>query len=421
MHLMACALREVPVKPVPGAVSLSAVLSLAQSNSVATTCAFAAVDVASGEEEKRVWQAEIDRNLFRIANFEMEREGIFADMRDVGLSWLPLKGSVIGRVYPRPEMRWMCDNDILFGIVESNDKGGFEAFDEERAARAMRRIMEARGFIVASFGMGNHDSYEKAPFFNFEMHRGLANSSNSWWRYYENPWSRAKIAQDSSGAVKADSFDDQESKAARQASAQGCAFEFSHEDVYLFHIAHMYKHFSSAGCGVRGIADEWVLLSAWGSQLNWEYIEAELDKLGMASFEQDVRRVAKRVIGDDACGRALGLHAASDDAEALASEDAAFVAYMLGSGTYGTIQNVVENKIRENEQKGSGNARLRYLAQRAFPSAEQLKQGYPILKKRPWALPAVYAYRLTVKPFLRRKRLSAELRAVAKQREEGER
>lgn len=391
MHLMSCALRSERAMPLPEGCSWERLLALAQSNSVAATCAFAVGD-AAGEDAAR-WQAEADRNLFRMINFQVEREAIFSDMREAGLSWLPLKGLVIAPLYPHPEMRWMCDNDILFGFVEPADDGGCVARDEQRAALEIRHIMESRGFKPDHFGQGNHDAYHKLPFFNFEMHRGLANGSLAWWRYYERPWSRA-----------------------RRVSPNDNAYEFSREDAYLFHIAHMFKHFSAAGCGVRGLADEWVLLSAWGESLNWEYIEAELSKLGMADFENGIRRIAKRVIGDDACGALL-----RGEDGFLNDDDCAFVAYMLGSGTYGTLQNAVENKIQENEQAGAGNARARYLMQRAFPPAAQLAQGYPVLKKHAWLLPAVYAYRLTIKPFLRRDRLSGELRAVAKHHTKDER
>ncbi len=393
MHLVSCALSGEKPMALCGGASWDAVFKLAGRNSVATTCAFA-VTVAPGasDEERARWQAEVDRNLMRHVVFDMEREAIFSAMDKAGLAHLPLKGVVTSRQYPRPEMRWMCDNDILFGRVCD---GGADGDDAPRVtvatdddARELRSIMEAAGFKAEHFGMGNHDAYEKLPFLNFEMHRGLANPEVSWWEYYKNPWSRAQ----------------------KDADAPGLAYAFSREDAYLFHIAHMFKHFSNSGHGVRGLADEWVLMQAWDAQMDRAYLDAELGKLGMLEFERDLRRTATAVVGQDACGRKL-----AGEKDALTADDAAMLAYMLGSGTYGTIANHVSNELaREAGEHGQKGSRARYLLGRAFPPLEKLEAGYPVLKKAPWLLPGVYVYRFVVKPFTRTDRLRAELSAVSK-------
>lgn len=385
MHLVSCALREEVPVALPVGADWDGVFKLASCNSVATTCAFA-VAVAPGvnADERRCWQAEVDRNLMRHAVFDMERESLFAAMDVAGLAHLPLKGIVTSRLYPRPEMRWMCDNDILFGGMAAD---GTVTTATDGDARALRSIMEAAGFKVAHFGMGNHDAYEKAPFLNFEMHRGLANPEVSWWEYYRDPWAHA----------------------VRDADMPGLSYAFPREDAYLFHIAHMFKHFANSGHGVRGIADEWVLLQAWGDLMDRAYLDVELGKLGMLGFERDLRRVAANVVGNDACGRAL-----AGDAGALLDQDVQMLAYMLGSGTYGTVANGVRNKLaQEAAERGEKGLRSRYLLRRMFPTRKTLEQGYPVLKRAPWLLPGVYVYRLTVKPFLKMRRVKTELSVLA--------
>ncbi len=451
VHLLSCALRAQAPAELPNGASWDGVFKLATSNSVATTCAFAvAMASGAGAEERKRWQAEVDRNLMRHVVFDMERETLFAAMDEAGLAHLPLKGVVTSREYPRPEMRWMCDNDILFGHVDGvagdaacvgdneataggaacggtagDGEGhgadhatavadaqathgseasvcathGAQAADPTIAAatdedaRGLRSIMEADGFKTAHFGAGNHDAYEKAPFLNFEMHRGLMNPEVSWWRYYENPWQRAR----------------------KDTDAPGLSYVFGHEDAYLFHVAHMFKHFSNSGCGVRGIADEWVLLQAWGPSMDRAYLDDELAKLGMLEFERALARTATSVIGKDACGRTL-----AGDAGALDADDTAMLAYMLGSGTYGTVANNVAIKLAQQAgEHGQRGLRARYLLSRAFPPLEKLRQYYTVLNRAPWLLPGVYAYRFLVKPFTRTKRLRAELDAVAKSAKKG--
>ena len=128
----------------------------------------------------------------------------------------------------------------------------------------------------------------------------------------------------------------------------------------------------------------------------------------MASFERSLRHPAVRVLQEDTCGGPPGVPAALD------ADGCSMLAYMLGSGTYGTLANRTANRLRALAGEGRGHARARYLLERAFPRPVLLRQGYPVLARHPCLLPAVYAYRLTVKPFLRIGRLKAELGALAR-------
>lgn len=386
LHLISCALRDATPSALPQDASWDVVFHLAERNSVTTTCAFAVAKApGTTDKERSRWQSKVDSNLMRHAIFDMEREQIYKEMDAAGLAHASLKGILTSQAYPRPEMRWMCDNDFLFGKPQP-DGTVRPATDED--ARGLRRIMKHLGYKTEAFGTGNHDSYQKPPFLNIEPHRRLANPEVDWWQYYANPWAHTRKTHNGMETQR----------------------ELPLEDAYLFHIAHMFKHYSSSGHGVRGLADEWVLINAWGPKMDRDYLNTELDKLGMRDFECALRRVSESIISKDTCGQALAGNAA-----ALTQQDEQMLAYMLGSGTYGTLSNNVSNKIAkeaaENGQKGS---RARYLLHRAFPPLSHLAQGYPILKRAPWLLPGVYVYRLIVKPFTRFSRLRTELVTVAK-------
>ena len=381
MHLLSCALSGDKPMELPMGAAWDAVYKLAAQNSVTPTCAFAVQQTSSANTaERQRWQHEVDQNLLRHALFDLERESVFKAMDTAGLAHLPLKGVAVSREYPRPEMRWMCDNDILFG--RSNTDGTVSEADRNDALE-LRRIMNSLGFKTAHFGIGHHDSYEKAPCINMEMHHELVNPDVKWRDYYDVPWSRAK----------------------KDPKTTGLGYAFSREDAYIFCVAHMYKHFSTAGHGIRGLADEFVLLRAWGATMDRDYLAAELAKLGMAQFEDDLTRTAEAVIGQDACGRVL-----SGDAAALGSEDTQMLVYMLGSGTYGNVANRVHNGLsQEAAARGKRGSKARYLLHRMFPPREKLLAGYPILARAPWLQPGVYAFRLIVKPFTSGKKLRSEL------------
>lgn len=385
-HLLSCALTGAAPLPLPEGASWEGAFRLASANSVTTTCAFAVSCVPGvASEEAGRWKAQVDANLMRLALFGVEREAIFQKMDEAALARLPLKGLVVGCEYPRPEMRWMCDNDILCGRVEPLLRGGYVAVDADEAALELRRIMEGLGYEAEGFEAGNCDNYLKPPIFNMEMHRQLAVPEVDWWKYYQNSWLRARPARESS-----------------------LDFEFSREDTYVYHIAHMSKHFEASGHGIRGIADQWVLMQAWDSQMDRAYVEAQLRELGMADFEQSLRALAVAVVGKDACGRVL-----AGETGALPDGLGQMLAYMLESGTYGTLQNQVTNRLRQEAELDSGRGpRMRYMLHRVFPPLKKLQLSYPVLKRHPWLLPAVYAYRIVVKPFVNGRRLRAELRVL---------
>ena len=384
VHLIACALHGRVPQPLPENTSWEDIFASAKRNAVATTCAFAVAKAPTANTaERKRWQTEVDQNLLRHVTFDMEREAIYSAMDNANLSYLPLKGIVISREYPRPEMRWMCDNDILFGALNAS---GVPTYATPADACKLQEIMHSLGYTTAHFGAGNHDSYKKAPILNMEMHHDLISRSVAFCSYYENPWQRARKNQ----------------------RAGTGAYVFSHEDTYLFHIAHMYKHFSSAGCGVRGLADEWVLMHTWGATMNRAYLDAELEKLGLVDFEHKLWHLANACIENDACGRML-----ANEKDTIDPECVDMLAYLLGSGTYGTFTNRVKNQLaKEASTHGEKGLRTRYLLKRAFPSPRQLKECYPVLARAPWAIPGAYVFRLVTKPFMRRKQLATELSIV---------
>ncbi len=384
MHLMSCALRGEAPMALPEGASWDAVFALAMRNSVATTCSFA-VAKAPGVDaaEAKRWRDETYKNAVRHALFAEEREAIFSAMDEAGLAHLPVKGTVTAAAYPRPEMRWMCDNDFLFG----RDLGdGHVRVADHEDNLAMRRIMEARGFEAVEFELSKCDEYHKAPIFDFEPHRQLINPESQWLSYFKAPWA----------------------KAIRDSGAEGLAYKLSNEDMYIFLTLHTRIHYGGAGHGVRGIADTWAFLRAWREDFDWAYVKAELAKLGLTDLEASLRRTSGAVIDRDACGRVL----AGDDG-ALAQKDAGMLAYMLGSGTYGNPDNFFSNAVGMSvAEHGRVGGRIRYLWSRLFPPLEKIRPYYPVLQHAPWLLPAVHLYRFTVRAAQKRDRVRTELDAV---------
>ena len=82
------------------------------------------------------------------------------------------------------------------------------------------------------------------------------------------------------------------------------------------------------------------------------------------------------------------------------------------SGTYGTVENRVGNKI--SKEGGGKSGKWRYIFNRFFPTMEQVKYGNPFFYRHKILLPFLMPYRLLRGVLKRRAHLTAELKALKK-------
>ena len=315
------------------------------------------------ETLRSLWKQAGTMGMYRELQFDVEREQILEALEAHGISYLPLKGILLKDDYPKPGMRYMCDNDILYGYVEPDPAGGYclrgktEADKEQgllEAQKILCTIMKQHGYEVEGL-TGNHDAFQKQPIFNFEMHRTLFDRTSPFLSYYKNPWKRAVRREENPHR-----------------------YEYSVEDQYLFITAHAWKHYDGGGCGIRTLADEAVYLQRQGGFMDWNYVEAEAEKLGLGEFEKALRRCAKHLLLE------------TGEAE---TEDWEMAYYMLGCGTYGTMDNRIMRTISRLQMETGGDqkqAKKRYARNRIFLSEEQLQEYHPFFyhhKSLRWILP----------------------------------
>ena len=226
-------------------------------------------------------------------------------------------------------MRQMSDQDILF---------------DETYAQDVKQYMVSRGYKVESYGENHHDVYEKNPVYNFELHRSLYTSSHKqvWAAYYKNIKEKL-LLQD------------------RVSYGQ----QMTDEDFYIFMVSHAYKHYDGQGTGIRTLLDFYVYLQA-KTELDFSYIETECRKLEIEAFEKDSRVLCKKVFGENAVNT-IG---------SLGDEERNMLSYYLGSGVYGSRQQMVKNRLTAYKKEGRHFARLYYSWHRLFPGME-VYQHYP--------------------------------------------
>lgn len=377
IYLMACSLQGTkPEEAQLANIDLEALLRLAKAHSVSAMVCMALEQTDAfqhaAETTRLKWLDAKNKAVRKNMLLDAERHQLEKEFAEHGIWYMPLKGSILKDWYPKFGMREMADNDILF------DPAG---------RKQVREIFQNRSYKTVSFRKGNHDVYEKAPIYNFEMHVEL---------YHK----RYDTFNEKYADVKQRLLPDAEVP---------YRFHFTPEDFYVFVIAHAYKHYSNSGTGIRTLADIYIMNQKLGGTLNWEYVDSELRGLGILSYEHESRELAQKLFGI----AELPMEANLSEAEQQ------MLAYYLGASTYGTIENRTLNQMQKLQPDGgaiTAHTKQKYLLSRIFPGREWCKACAPTVYKYPVLLPFFWVWRLTVKGVKRRTIVKQELEAIKRER-----
>lgn len=337
LYLVSCAVNDEPVSAERCAdMDLERVYCLAQYHSLSAAAAFALEQVT---ELPRVFDQAKKKAIRKMALFEIERGKILREFERQGIRYLPLKGILVKEYYPKAAMREMSDNDILC---------------EADKMSSVKEVMTALGYTCDSYDVISHDIYSKPPSLDFEMHRTLFEDDRQpFYDYYLNIWD--KLICDG-----------------------GCAMRMTDEDFYLYLVAHIYRHYAFAGIGLRSLADIYLFLKKRGGDLRREYLDAELEKLGLKAFEHGFSALAQKVF----------------TGQPLQEKEKAELTYIITSGSYGTSDNKDYHLVSEKlEGDDSKQAKRRFYFRKVFISGYELKKRYPFVYKHKALYPLLLAYR----------------------------
>lgn len=262
---------------------------------------------------------------------DMESERVFALFEKAGIWYMPIKGSVLKDLYPYG-IREMGDIDVLIDPTRAEDA---------------RDMMVGAGYEVKEFGKFHHDAYVKPPIHQYELHRMLlfGFEGDAVYDYY------------------ADVKD-------RLVSDGGCRFRFTPEDLYIYILAHEYKHFSQGGTGLRSLLDVYMILSKYDGEIDLDRVRTECEKLSLAEFEEHNRRTATALFSGGE----------------IDERDREFLSYIISSGVYGTVEHVFADRVKDGK--------LAYIMRRLFPPMSEIRVTYPFFYRHRILLPALFFYRL---------------------------
>ena len=328
------------------------------------------------------WLKEKNQLIYKSVLMDVEREAIQDFFEENNIWYMLLKGMVIRKYYPAPELREMADNDILF-----DNKYSKEVYD----------FMTARGYKSDDYNKGYHDEYLKPPAYNFEMHRQLVSSKErpKWYEYYKDV--KSILINDANGKNQ---------------------FYFSDNDFYVYFIVHTYKHFLNSGMGLRTVLDVYLYLNNLQDKLDFDYIEEQLKKLDAYDFEQTFRSLAFKMFGENAKEGNAAADELQDSFDAkeqdmlresfdakkqdklCGSFDAKeqdkwwnsfddkehdMLSYILDAGTYGNLENSVAHKMGYTKgEKKKASDKVKYIFRRLFPSMDTIEEFFPFFYKHKW-------------------------------------
>lgn len=268
-------------------------------------------------------------------------EGLRADFSAADIDFMLLKGTHLKALYPQPEMRFMVDMDVLV-----------RAKDLEKA----KEILLSNG-LTLYLDNGKDIVFQKKPFLTVELHRALFQESSFLYPYFSSAWDRTE-------------------------KADGTEYKMPKSDLYVYTLAHLAEHYLEAGSCFRPMMDLFLLEKSCGEALDFPYIDAQFEKIGILPFAKNVRRLSE----------AMFTGAPYDETLRMMEN-------------YIVLGAPVQNAEAAAISAADGTSKTRRLLHSLFPPYKRMLLRYPILKKCPILLPLLWVYRIIRLTFTKDKRV----------------
>ena len=355
IHLAKCALKNSIPKEKPENLSWDAILILAEKHMIANMLWYS-INKLKNKPAPELWTKWTEiKNKAVVKDIIQKNEyrKIISEFDRKKIRCMAVKGIFMKNMYPKSDYRTMSDIDVLVD-PDNIEKAG--------------SIMCGIGYTCESRKSPNHDIYFKAPVMNVEIHRRLF-SDVSWKnfnRYYTNAFARAEKIPDCEYAYK-----------------------MTDEEFYIYVLAHFYKHYCKSGSGIRSVMDIYVMNHSIYRNIDKKSLDRKLRKLDLLDFRNQITDLSEMW---------FGRHKVTP--ELLKISD-----YVISSGTYGTISNNINNRIKERGRTG-------YFIFSVFLPLPYMQEKYKILKKIPVLLPIFWIWRLATSLITKRDTIILRLKTI---------
>lgn len=362
ISLLKSSILKTQPKEVPEGIDFAEIFNCAKSQQVASLMYYAVEKLDNGPDAqlKVKWEKMFYEAIRNDATQQHEFEKLVKTLTENDVKLMPLKGSVMKKIYPKTDMRTMCDIDILYSC------GDYEK---------VKGLMESEGYKVLKWDKIYHDSFYKLPVTNVELHRHLVEATNKNRRYFDLAWERAVRDRENPNL-----------------------YYMTDEDFYIFMVQHAASHFNESGLGVRPFVDMFVYLDS-KRQLDFDYIKKELSILKLTKFEAQIKKVAGVWFGDEPY-----------DLEVKKIEE-----FVFSNGIYGNGASAGTARIA-SVAKGNGGLLVKtlFILKSAFPGRSHMQECFRFLKKAPFLIPVFWVVRWFNILFFKRFKFSTVLNPAMK-------
>lgn len=345
VSLLSSVLHEKDAPSLPADLNWNLIFQLAKMHSVEAMAFYGAERFIKDDAALYpIWKRCRDANLAQSLLQLEARKEIFTALYEANIRFLPLKGFETKRLYKKLEFRQMSDIDILI--------------DPENTPQ-IKTLMNGLGYSFQEDSAPYHDEYQKPPCILIEFHKQMLPEDTPKQKYYKNIWKKALPDNEIPGGLK-----------------------LTPEDYYIYHIAHIWKHYSEFGSGIRSIMDLYVYLDKFREKMNWPYIRQELKTLKLYDFSIKIETLSQHWF------------ASSNKTNYPALEVMQLQRSIFLSGVYGTK---VAKRLKQMDsiQVEKGNLqKIKYILKRLFISRQELAPSHPILKRYSVLLPFFWILRL---------------------------
>lgn len=269
--------------------------------------------------------------------YELNR--IFDAFDNAKIDYMPLKGTLLKKMYPKPEMRPMGDADILIRYEQYNGE--------------IIPLMQELGFKEGRVS-DNELVWEK-PYAYIELHRRLIPSYNTdYYSYYGDGWRLANVMS-------------------------GTRYAMTDEDQMIYLFTHFAKHYRDAGIGIRHLVDIWVYREQH-KNMDEKYIESQLKLLQIYDFYVNIIDTLEVWFADNQ------ENSISDFITKI----------VFNSGVYGTEEaHALSDALKLSKKTGNKRKiKLKKLFSEIFPSYEYMCKRYNCLRGKEILLPIFWFVRL---------------------------
>ena len=279
-----------------------------------------------------------------------------AALNEADVPYALVKGLICRGLYPRPDHRASADEDLF-------------VLPEHRAA--CEAVLTAQGLLCGDSGETESKWGGAESGLAIELHMRLFSDDYAAERrmnaYFREAAARCELETVSGVPVRT----------------------FAPQDHFLLLVCHAMKHFHYSGFGLRTLSDIGLFATRYGARFDWAAVRRMLEDVGGMVFCDHVLHICQTQFVYDP--------AAAGYTPAITGSDEALLCDVLEAGVYGQSTmsrvhsaNIVLQNLKTDGQGSGRSGVLRAL----FPPRAALTSRYPVLKKAPVLLPAVWLARI---------------------------